>query len=168
MNKICLNIHQGEKLFIEYPELDSPNTYAIVDGSMKEEIRRWRGNVVAYSFQAYWIVRKGATKGSLAYGTLTTEFNNDYAKELNNRDNYDNLGIEDVLGFSDNLPGRVVEHYRNQLPKFVKSYATAIFGNGNVWSGGAADEDFKNLVDSWFNLPELPENASRVVKLVKS
>lgn len=155
-------------MFVENYELDSPNTYAIVDGSMEERHTTWHGDFSIYDFKAYWIVRKGKTKGSLAYGELVVGFNNDYAKELNNRHDYKNLSVDEVLGFAEDLPEREIELYQRVRLKSVRIQASAIFGNGNVWTSGVKDEVFKELVDAWFNLPELPENVSRIVKLVKN
>lgn len=155
------------KMFIEHDELDSPNTYAIVDGSMKERNTTWRGDFSIYTFNAYWIVRKGKTKGSLAYGELTVDFNNDYAKELNNRHDYKNLSVDDALGFAEDLPEREIELYQRVRLKSVRIHASAIFGNGNVWTSGVKDEVFKELVDAWFNLPQLPEGTSKRMKLIK-
>ena len=155
-------------MFVEHYELDSPNTYAIVDGSMKERKAIWHGDFSIYTFNAYWIVRKGKTKGSLAYGELTVDFNNDYAKELNNRHDYKNLSVDDVLGFAEDLPEREIDRYQRVRPKSVKTNASAIFGNGNVWTSGVKDEVFKELVDAWFNPPQFPEGTSKWMKLIKS
>lgn len=157
-------------MFVPHSDGYSPNTYAIVDQSMRESSSK-RGNYSEYSFDAYWIVSKSNTKGALAYGSLNVSFLNDYAMDFDNLPDYKNLSLQEVLNYSGEVKLRDVEYrgngYFNHNPKETRGHASAIFGKGNAWTSGVEDEVFKQLVDAWFNLPALPLGTSGWLKFKK-
>jgi len=157
-------------MFVPQSDGYSPNTYAIVDGTMKESYSEF-GNRSEYSFNAYWIVSKSNTKGALAYGNLKISFLNDYAMDLDGVSDYRHLSLQEVLNYSSEVKLKDVERrgngYFNHNPKETRGHASVIFGKGNAWTSGVKDEVFKQLVDAWFNLPALPPGTSGWLKFKK-
>lgn len=156
-------------MFIKATDANSPNTYAIVDGSMVEKHIDYH-DTTTYSFDTYWFVSKGATKGGLAFGKLIIEFHNDLAYEFDKRSHYHGMSVDEVLALSSDLPNAQnnPNSYVHYKAKSVKSLASAIFGDGNVWSSGVSDETFKKLVDTWFNMPNMPEGTTEWLKFKKN
>lgn len=140
-----------------------------------------------YSMKAFWFVSSGATEGALAYGDVIFSFNNYFAPLLNAREDYRDLSVEEIFelaGREKKLPaereiqreesrgGNYVHHFTTK-GKDVASRAHALFGLGVTWNdhdprdSERGDQVFKELVDTWFALPDMPEGTSRWMKYSK-
>lgn len=148
------------------------NTYAIVDGTMTENISTYRYTDydVMYSFDAYWFVSSGSTKGALGFGKLCMTFHNAYAEELDNRADYTGMSVDEVLHIAETLPPRFDEdrRYAGARPKKVSTDMSVLFGNGKAWSAGVSDDVFRNLVEAWFNMPQQPQGTTNWLKVQKN
>ena len=159
-------------MFVPVIEAKSANTYAIVDGTMAEKTNtsRYTDYDVMYSFDAYWFISSGSTKGALGFGRLCLTFNNAYAEELDNRENYFGMSVDEVMYAAETLPPRLEDgrRYGGVRPKKVSTDMIALFGNQKAWSAGVPDEVFRNLVETWFNMPQQPQGTTNWLKVQKN
>lgn len=150
----------------------SSNMYAIDLDSFRMLKDRWeispkgigyrdpgRKEFVGYHFKAYFFSMNQNTKGALCYGDLRILFDNRVARLYDGLASYNDLKVEDVLDYAENTQDK---------SKQISTYSSALFGNGRVWSSGANDEIFRNLVDAWFELPEHPRGTDGWFKKVRN
>lgn len=158
-------------MLIPVDMMESPNMYAIDLDSMRQVdpyrysyILSRRGDLCIYSFDSFFFGKPYSHNGvrPLGVGTLNLLFDSDYSGQVDGIDTYRDMSVERVMDLADNLKdGRT-------LVKSVKPNIDALFGGGKVWSTAISDEEYRILVESFFNLPQLPPGTDGWFKRVKS
>lgn len=147
--------------------ISSGEVYTFAPDTLKNSLSlSFHNDLSCYSVAAHWMVRKGATAGALAYGHVFFEFDNESSLELDGLDNYKELSWDKIMLLAD----RKKRSDNYGYAKNVRTSASIIFGNGSVWadSGECDDEQFRDLVNTWFALPNVPEGSDAWVKLKKN
>lgn len=150
-------------MFVETDFEVSSNMFAIVQGSMKENLTSYRvspATTKVYHCNAYWFSEKRNTKDALSFGYMEFTFD-DLAAGGDNLITYGGLSELDVLLCADSKS-------KDNMKTFRKS-ASALFGNKTVYSSGFMDDaDYRVLVESWFNLPNAPAGTHGWMKRVRN
>jgi len=126
---------------------------------------------VVYEFDSYWLknISKNSNReptATLCKGTVTFEFNDVFAREIDNRDTYKDMHPDEVLSLGRvNLTQKDPEARGSRTVKYLSNFSRMQFGYGSAWVSdpdSLVESDFKELVDLWFDLPSLPEDYSWV------
>lgn len=150
---------RGEKAYALKPDEMTSGTRWYYGYSRANDDR-----IVVYKIPAYSLSTKTKTRGALVFGYIEVIFDSDCAQELDGLDSYKNLSVDQVLDLADNVKRPQVPH-----KKEIKMHTEAIFGNGRMWTlEGRTDDMNRQLVDAWFNLPEVPEGMDAWFRLYKN
>lgn len=114
-----------------------------------------------YSFKAYWLknIVESEKYATLCQGKVELSFDSRYAQELDQRPHYRNMSIEEVFSLARPLVKKKSDRGFTVNAKKISSYAIMQFGRGSIWVSdqNMNEYDFRDHVNAWFDLPNLPE-----------